>query len=365
MPDFHVFVLVASTNLVASLQNSWLPPSGGSSSRCPEFFRKQYDADVPAASALFLLRERDRLAIVGPRRQGEVTLEQSLRIAAVRRRDPQIPFAVDVRDAVQLGGGPRPDLAVVRCDAVRALVDDQLAEADHGLLLHPSHVGRVTHPALERGDAVHRHLRVDPGGDRAEPGRAPALRLLLPVGGRGVCLILPLLQRRRLRRDDDVAAGQRAVGIGHHALQQERAVVPGDFRKDAAVDVGRGNRHHVLPLDRLVSGGGEQGGQEQREGDHVTTSYYYQPAAWRIISRHDGARIHFSTTSASRAPAAAAIQRRWCASRYSKRRNRPRIGPASTTPSVTKPAMRMTAQGTHARAMAVHGCALAAPSAPT
>ena len=91
--------------------------------------------------------------------------------------------------------------------------------------------------------------------DRAEAGGADALRFLFPVRDRGVGLILALLERRRLGGDDDVAARQRAVGVGDHALQQQRAVVPGDFREDAAVDVGRGDREDVLAFDGLVAGG--------------------------------------------------------------------------------------------------------------
>ena len=152
-----------------------------------------------------------------------------------------------------------------------------------------------------------------PLGDRAEPGRTQALRLLLPVGDRGVGLILPLRQRRRLRRDDDVAARQRAVRIGDHALQQQRAVVPGDFGEDAAVDVGRGDRQHVLPFDGLVA--------RRRRSRRGRGAAARRPYDYLLLLPAGGVADHLTPGRApapisarrrrAAPPAASAIQRRW------------------------------------------------------
>ena len=97
---------------------------------------------------------------------------------------------------------------------------------------------------------------------------------LVPIGHRRVGLLLALLQRRPSGGDHDVSPRERAVGIGDDTLQQQRAVVPRDFRQDPAVDVGAADLEHVLALHDLVGGDDEQSGQRQRQGNHVATSYY-------------------------------------------------------------------------------------------
>ena len=85
------------------------------------------DGDFPLAAVSLALGEGQHAAVVRPRGEREVSLQQAFGIAAIGVRDPQVALLIRIGDPVDLGERPGPDLAVVR-RRIAATMDHQVAD---------------------------------------------------------------------------------------------------------------------------------------------------------------------------------------------------------------------------------------------